>query len=271
MPRRQTPDYVGQAKQMWRRGVSALDAGRASEAESWLRKAAAATPDDAATQHHLAEALWQTGKQDEALRCAEQACRCDPTNLPAVVRAGEMRLERGEAAEAVAWGDRAIDLEARSAQAWALRGRAHHRLGSHDQALADYQQALRYAPNDTSLLADLARLHTDRGDARRSLTTLHQLLDAYPPGQEPHEALRLAGDAYFTLGRARDAAETLELAAARGPADADLLCRLAEAQAACGRNDRALIDARRALAIDANHVASRQLVARLDAAGSAVR
>lgn len=262
---------VGQAKQMWRRGVTALDAGKAGEAESWLRKAAAATPQDAATQHQLAEALWQTGKHDEALECVEEACRCAPTNIEAAIRAGEMRLARGDAGEAAAWGERAIEIDARTAAAWALRGRAQQRLGNSNLALADYQQALRYAPTDAKLLTDVAQLYRERGDHRRCLTTLHQLLDAYPPGQEPAEALAMTGETYLALGRSRDATETLLVAAERAPADADLYCRLGEAQAACGQTARAVTEAQRALSLDASHQGSRQLLARLQPADATLR
>lgn len=272
MTRRKAPEYVAQAKQMWRRGVAALESGKAGEAESWLRKAAEATPEDSATQQHLAEALWQTGKHDEALARAEAACECAPGNGTAAIRAGEMRLSRGDASQAADWGNRAIEIDARSPSAWALRGRAHQRLGSTDQALADFQQALRYSPSDPKLLQDVALLYRARGEHRRCLTTLHHLLEAYPPGQEPAGALALAGDSYLALGRSRDAADTLQLAAARGPADAELLYRLAEAQAACGNTTEAVADARRALNVDATHAGSRQLIARLEpASGGTLR
>lgn len=260
--------YVAQAKQMWRRGFSALESGKVGEAESWLRRAAERTPEDGPTQRHLAEALWQSGQHDEALKCAEEACRCVPTDCDAAIRAGQMHLAQGDAGRASHWAGRAIDLNARSAAAWALRGRAHQKQGNADLALADFQQALRYAPTDAQLLTDVALLHRARGENRRCLTTLHHLLDAYPPGQEPAGALALAGESYLALGRARDAADTLQLAAARGPADAELLYRLAEAQAACGHRDRAIADARRALDVDAAHGGSLQLLARLRAPGT---
>jgi tetratricopeptide (TPR) repeat protein len=271
LAKRQAPDVMGQAKQMWRRGVAALDAGKAGEAESWLRKAAAATPKDAATQHQLAEALWQTGKHDEALKCVEEACRCAPTNIEAAIRAGEMRLASGDSGQAAIWGEHAIEIDSRNAAAWALRGRANHKLGKTDLALADYQQALRYAPTDAKLLTDVADLYRGRGDHRRCLTTLHQLLDAYPPGQEPAEALAMTGETYQALGRSRDATETLLLAAERAPADANLYCRLAEAQAACGQTDRAVTEAQRALSVDATHQGSRQLLARLQPTDATLR
>lgn len=258
------PDLVAHAKQTWLRGVSALESGRLGEAESLLREATEATPDDAQAQRHLAEALWQRGQRAEALAHVEQACQCAPMDASSAVRAGEMRLSEGDAPTAAQWADHALATDPRSPSAWALRGRVHQRLGHADRSLADLQQALRYAPGDAEILTDIALLHRARGDHRRCLTTLHHLIDAHPPGHEPAGALALAGESYLALGRPQDAADSLRLAAARGP-DPDLLCRLAEAQAACGQPAEALADARRALDLDAGHKASRQLIARLEA------
>lgn len=256
-------EYLDQAKQVWRRGVAALESGRVDEAESLLRQAAEAAPDDPAAQRQLAEALWQSGQHDEAIRRVEQACECAPDDAEAATRAGQMQLARGDTAAARQWANRALDLDARSPAAWTLRGRAHAKNGDPDRALADLQHALRYAPCDPQLLEDLARLHGERGDARRRLTTLHQLLDAYPPGQEPASVLAMAGDTYMALGRPRDAVDSLRLATTRDPGSAELLYRLAEAQAASGDTHLAIADARRALDVDGAHTASRELLARL--------
>ncbi|MEN0109408.1 MAG: tetratricopeptide repeat protein [Planctomycetota bacterium] len=257
-------EYVQQAKSMWRRGVAALETGRVDEAESLLRQAAEAAPEDPDAQRHLAEALWQSGQRTEAVTRAELACRCAPRDSGAAVRAGQMRLEAGDAQRSIDWADAAIAADTRSATAWALRGRAHRRLGRPERALADFQQALRFAPNDPALLTDVAMLHRARGDHRRCLTTLHQVIDSYPPGHEPASALAMVGESYLALGRARDAADSFRVAASRGPADAQLLYGLAEAQAACGQTDAAIADARRAIEADAAHTPSRELLARLE-------
>ncbi len=258
-----TPESVAHTRQMWRRGVSALELGELNEAEAWLRKAAEASPEDADTRSQLAEALWQRGHRDEAIVHAEAACRYEPTDARAAIRAGEMRLQTGQTEQAIAWGQQAIGLDARSAAAWALRGHALERQGEADRALADLQQALRYAPNDRVLLADVALLHRARGDHHRCLTTLHHLLDCYTPGEEPAGALALAGESYLAIGRPQEATENLRLAAAKGETSADMLYRLAEAEAACGQPQQAITSARRALEADASHVASRQLLGRL--------
>lgn len=265
MQRGKGAEYLGQAKQMWRRGVAALESGRPDEAESWLRRATQAAPDDPDARRHLAEALWQTGQHGEALACAEEACRQAPTDAASAVRAGQMRLAAGDAGRAAQWADLAIGHDTRSSRAWALRGRAHRALGDADRALADLQHALRYAPTDSELLTDVAMLHRERGDHRRCLSTLHHLIDAHPPGAEPAAALALVGDSYLALGRGRDAADAFRVAADRVPEDPELRFRLAEAEAACGETKRAIAEAQRAIGIDAQHGPSRALLAELHA------
>ncbi len=257
------PEYLAQAKQLWHKGVDALESGQLNEAESLLRQAAEATPEDADARSHLAEALWQSGSHDEALAHAEAACRCEPTNAWSAVRAGQMRLAEGDAKTATEWAHSAIGLSYRSPEAWALRGRANQRLGNTDQALADLQQALRYAPNDTELLTDVALLYQARGEHRMCLTTLHQLIDCYTPGEEPAEVLALAGESYMAINRPLDAAENLRLASERGTTGAEFYYRLAEAEAACGKTDKALSELDRALAFNQDHPPSKQLKARL--------
>jgi predicted Zn-dependent protease len=95
------------------------------------------------------------------------------------------------------------------------------------------------------------------------LTTVHHWLDCHPPGQEPAEALVLEGQTYLALGRAAQAGESFQLAAARGDRTTELLCLQADAAIAGGRADEAIRFAQQALAQDATHPAAQQLAARL--------
>ena len=49
-------------------------------------------------------------------------------------------------------------------------------------------------------------LYRQRGQATRSLTTLHHLLETYPPGEEPQSVLMLEGLTLLDLGRPQQAA-----------------------------------------------------------------
>ncbi|TWT86551.1 cellulose synthase subunit BcsC [Pseudobythopirellula maris] len=265
------PDYVAKSRSLWHRGVSAMESGRWYEAESWLRQAAEVSPQDADTNRHLAQALRQRGSLAEALAHAELACRFDPGDPRSLILAGEIHLATNNATAARERATEAITIDGKNASAWALRGRAFRMQGDADRALADTQQALRYAPNDTALLTELAALQHERGAPNRGLVAIHHLLDSYAPGEEPAGVLALEGRCYADLGRPQEAADSLRLAIAHGATDADTHCYLAHAEAACGRPDQALAEARLALGADSNHAASQELVARLTGDATTLR
>jgi cytochrome c-type biogenesis protein CcmH/NrfG len=112
-------------------------------------------------------------------------------------------------------------------------------------------------------LLDVAALYRHIGEPARCLTTLHQLLDTYPPGEEPQQALALEGQTLFDLGRPREAVASLLAAGRRGPPNAEILFLLAQVYASEGSDEYAATAARQALAVDAAHVPSRELLAHL--------
>jgi len=65
------------------------------------------------------------------------------------------------------------------------------------------------------------------------------------------------------LGRPQQAADSLQAASRKGPPNAEILYYLAQAELASGRYAQAAASAQQALAADASHEPSRQLLARL--------
>ncbi len=100
------------------------------------------------------------------------------------------------------------------------------------------------------------------------MTTLHHLLDTYPPGGEPQKVLALEGLCLLDLGRPQQAAEVLASAAHQGAPNADLLYHLAQAYASAGQIEQATATAQQVLALDGSHQASRELLSQLAARGS---
>ena len=237
--------------------------GRWVESEVLLRKAIEASPNDSETRRYLAEALWHRGAADEALREIEAALSMDRSDASLNVRAGEMWLAVGDAKQAIAHAEQAIGIDPKLASAWALRGRVFWQMNETDRAMADLQRALQYAPNNSDVLLDLAALYRQRGQPTRCLTTLHHLLETYPPGEEPQLVLLLEGLTLSELGRPQQAVESLLAASQRGPRNVEVLYRLAQGRAAAGDPAAAAITAEQALAVDATHEQSRKLVAEL--------
>ncbi len=257
------PEEVATCRELSRQGAAAMEMGQWDEAESLLRRAIEASPSDAATRHYLAESLWHRGATDEALLQMEAAVRLDGSDASLVVRVGEMLLATGQTKQALERAEQAIALDPKLSSAWALRGRVYWQLGAPDRALADLQRAMQYAPDSADVLLDVAAIYRQKGEPARCLTTLHHLLDTYSPGEEPRYALVLEGMTLMDLGRDDQAAESLLAASQRGPADAEILFHLAQAQLACGRTSAASSAAQQSLAVDASHEGSRQMLIEL--------
>lgn len=240
-----------------------MELGQWDRARTVLDQAVTTSPTDAEARRHLAEALWQTHSRREAVLHMEVAVQLDPRHAPTVVRAGEMLLEMQAIDQARQRAEQAISLDSTLAGGWALRGRVERQRGNSKRALADLQQALRFAPHQTDILLQVAEVQYELGRPQRSLSTLHRLLDVYPPGDEPQQALWLEGLAYGAMDRHQDAVESLVAASQRAQPPANLLYELARAEHSVGQTASAANSARRALALDNQHVPSKNLLTRL--------
>lgn len=257
------PESLATCRELSHDGVTAMELGEWDRARAVLDEAVTTSPTDADARRHLAEALWQTYSRTEAVAHMEAAVKIDPRHAPTVVRAGEMLLEIGDVDQAELRAGQAIALDSTLAGGWSLRGRVARKRGSSKRALADLQQALRYAPHQTDVLLQVAEVQYELGRPQRCLSTLHRLLDIYPPGQEPQQALWLEGLAYGAMDRHQDAVSSLAAASQRGAPPADLLYQLANAEQSAGQTTSAANTARRVLALDAQHEPSRALLAQL--------
>lgn len=254
---------MAEGREFSRQAATAMQAGQWQQAEELLRQGLDASPDDPELQRQLAEVLWQRGAANEAMSHAADAVRLKPGDATLVVRAGEMALASGATDVALTQAEDAIRLQPRLASAWTLRGRTFRKLNQPDRAVADFQRALVFEPENADVLLELATLYRERGDHSRCLTTIHHLHETYPPGQEPQDTLVLEGLTLSELKRPVQASQILLTATQRGPANADLLFYLAQAQSASGHRAEAAIALQQALAIDSTHQPSRELLAQL--------
>jgi tetratricopeptide (TPR) repeat protein len=254
---------VAAARELSTQGAAAIDAGQWDHGERMLRQAIEVTPGDAHSRRYLAESLWRRGAFEDALAHIDAALEADPSNAAVAIRAGEMRLATHSFESAAARATQAIRIDPKLPAAWALRGRAYWQLKQVERALADFQRALELAPIDRGVLADTAALYRQIGQPTRCLTTIHQWIDTYPQQQAPQQALLLEGLTLKELGRSRQAAESLTAASRAGPPNAEILCQLAEVYLSLGEIESATAAANDALAVDANHAASRAVLAQL--------
>jgi tetratricopeptide (TPR) repeat protein len=257
------PDSLSASHRLTRQGLAAMEAGDWTEAEVRLREALDRAPHDAAIQQHLAETLYRRGAREEALKHMIAAAAAAPQDASIAVRTSEMLLEADRAEEAAKLADHAVKLNPDLADAWAARGRSRARLGLNGEAQANFQRALLLAPNSSPVLIESARLYSEHGEYERALTTVHRLIDTFPPGEEPCEALVLEGRTYLALGRPQQAESVLADASSRYPATAEMTYLRAEAELAQGRPVPAQQFAREALALDGKFAPAHDILGRL--------
>jgi tetratricopeptide (TPR) repeat protein len=271
LPGREGPvsQTLADCRRLSQQGVAAMERGDSQEAEELLAKAVKTCPVDSEARRHYAEALWNRGARVEAIVQLEQAAPYAGEDPAFWVRLAEMHLVLGRVEEAGKCVQQALNLDPKSATAWAVRARVMRAAGYPQQALADDLRTLGYAPHDRNILREVAELYRELNQPDRALQTLQTLTETYAPGEEPAEVLYLTGLAYTALGRYEDAVGSLTAAVERGPATPEMYCRLGEAHLLAGRPREAELAARQALALAPQHDPSRALLSRIETASRA--
>lgn len=257
---------LASSRQLSQQGVSAIERGQWDKAETLLAEAVEACPANPDARRSYAEALWNRGSREAALVQLTEVGRIAPEDATIHVRLAEMRLAVEQHAQAMESARRAIDLDPKSASAWAVQARIL-RAGQHlNEALACYHRALGYCPDDRSIQFEVAQVYRQLGQPQRALVVLQTLADSYAPGEEPQQVLALEGSTYLALGRYDDAVETLQTAVVRERPTSELFFQLAEAQWRAGRAGDAAISARQSLSLDSQYQPSQQLLQQLELA-----
>ncbi len=254
---------VTTCRQLTQQGINAMERGDWKRAESLLSRAVEMSKTDADARRHYAEALWHRGAMQDALVQLGEARRLAGEDPGLAVRTGELHLALGQINDARRMVGEALRLDPKFAPAWALRGRVAEALGQTQQALADYQRALGYAPENQDLTILVAETYRQLNEPQRALTALQSLADSYTPGEEPQQVLYLEGLALTALRRYDDAVRSLSRAANRERPTPDILYRLAEAQMLNGHAGESQATLQEALALAPDHAASRALAARM--------
>lgn len=262
--RRASQERVVQGRQMSLRGLEAMQASKWDDAEQLLRRAITTCPSDPRAQSCYSEVLWHRGEPAQAIKHMEEAVRLSGGEQQLLMRLGQMHLDRGQLFDAMKQADVAIENDRQFPDAWVLKGDVQMRLGQEDEALGSYHRALSHEPHSPRVQLAMAELYRKKGKPTRSLAILHALSDRYPSGQVPTDVLVQEGQTLADLQRHDDAAAKLAVAAQREPRSADLLLKLSEVQLQAGQHNEARQSLLAALKLEPKHVASQQLLTRLD-------
>jgi tetratricopeptide (TPR) repeat protein len=218
------------ARQLSLEGIDARQRGQLDRAETLLGQAIELCPVDERIRSQYAEALWQSGRREQAVAHMEKAVRLSGGRIDFVVRLGEMYLEQGELDRAAAQADAATQKSPQLAAAWALRGDVLRAQGNSAESLASFHRAMSLQPHYPHAQLAVADIYRSAGRPARALATLRTLADAYPPGEIPQQVLLLQGLALKELHRYDASAKLLVDAAQQGDPSPELLLHLAETQ-----------------------------------------
>ena len=257
------PDSVATCRELSQQALANMESERWQEAEGLLDRAVTACPIDPDARLYYAETLLHRGATNDALSQLEEAIRLTPNDTSLVIRAGEICYQMRDYEQARRWATEAINLDPSAADAWRLSGSIYREEQNPQRALADFQRALGYRPEDPELLAAVAEVYMVLGRPGRALLHLQNLSETYVSGEVPAEVMARKADALTALGRYREAATYYRAICQQVRPSAESYYRLAQAELRAGEVQEARIATEMALQVNPAHTMSVQLLAQL--------
>jgi tetratricopeptide (TPR) repeat protein len=263
LPRGSSNEQMLASRRMSLQGTDALQRGHWEEAESLFAGAVKRCAVDERAHAGYAEALWQRGAFEPAIREMEKATQLADGNQQLLVRLGEMRFARGDEDGAVNCAQRALDRDRECCAAWALHGQCLRAQGKLEDALHSYHRALRSKSHSPDVQLAVAEIYCETNRPQRALSTLETLADGYGPGNTPARVLQLQGLVQTQLKRYDDAVQSLVAASQLEPT-VELLKHLSHAQQLAGDTLGARKTVAEALRLAPNDDTLRQQLAQLE-------
>ena len=167
------------------RGLAFLDRGDTPHAIADLNQAIELAPEFVPAYQNRGNAWYARGNFGEALADYDTAIRLDPNSASAYVSRAAVRRDLGFTDGAMQDYQKAIELDADKASAYSGRGQLYMRQKDYARAIADFDRALKLAPNVDNYmlraqakqaagdaggaLADYAQVDAARSEERRRL------------------------------------------------------------------------------------------------------
>ncbi len=200
-----------------------------------------------------AQLLWR--RASLALPAAEQALAKSPHDYDALVAKGRALDQMGKAKDAEAALRAAIASDATRYEAHRYLAELLYENGNQKSGLAELRAAAKRAPDEPTLLVELASQLPAGSEAVSALTRALTLRPDYG------DALARLGSIQLEQKQLAKAAASLERALAIDPKQADWHADLGRVLLAQGDADKALAEAKKALSIVNNHAAGKLLEA----------
>ncbi len=189
-----------------RLGLQALEEQKFDEAIDLLTQARAVAPEDRDVLRGLGAALSAKNRHAEAVEALKACLLLDDSDAEAHWLLGKAYEALNKPAEAAAALEKARGLGRRDINLKGLIGydlaRALHDAGKVEEAIAEYQKAIRTATDPAAGWFELGRIHEDMGDADKAVKAYDKAYSLDPKRAE----------AVFRIGKVHRGEEKLEQA-----------------------------------------------------------
>jgi putative PEP-CTERM system TPR-repeat lipoprotein len=156
-----------------------LAVNRISEATTILNGLAQDKANFAAAKLRLAALARRQSKSDEAYRIVREVLTKEPASVPALLTHARMQLADGRTTDALASAKAAVGHDPRSADAHFVLGLIHLDK-SPDDAVTEFNEALKLNPSLTAAKYELGRAYLAKGDAQSAVRVARQAALEWP-------------------------------------------------------------------------------------------
>lgn len=189
----------------------AREAGNDIRADEFLNAALRQQPGDLETRRKLAETMWNSGRQVEAVAHFAALREQYPNDARLASQLAMMQWETNQRLAASKTATDALALDSQAKEAWLIKARAEIERGELDDALVSYLRLIQVAPDDRTALVELGELHLMRGHPDRACPLFRTALtDPHATPQQKIETEWLLGIAYAKSERWSEAIEVLD-------------------------------------------------------------
>ncbi|MFN8179863.1 MAG: sulfatase-like hydrolase/transferase [bacterium] len=162
--------------------------------------------------------LVSESKESEALPFLRAAYAADPQNSMAVLYLGMTYRKLGDLASATTYFQKAIELDPRSAEAWAHLALIRYDRGETPEAIGLVEKGLLANPDSFALLMTAGFLHRKVGRLREAQREYERAAEVEPKRAEPLSELASLADGRGDAAEARTLRDRAGRLAAEGPA-----------------------------------------------------
>jgi Flp pilus assembly protein TadD/4-amino-4-deoxy-L-arabinose transferase-like glycosyltransferase len=217
-------------------GLVQMEKQHYPEAIEFFKNALQFDPRNSAARLYLGVIYMNTHSPELAEPDLEAAVSLSPLNSNARNALGKLYMEQGRKAEAEAQFRRSVAIEA-TLMGYSNLGMIDWQRGDAKLAEQEWRQALRFAPNDSSLLNNLGLVTMSQGRYTEAVACFRQAAGLKPNNPLPHLNL---GIAYGKLGQNGPAEAEFRAALSLNPANGEAHFQLGALYVSEGRREEGL-------------------------------